>query len=39
MLRRLLLVELSISACLYDFHYVILCSSPVKYVHEGFTDD
>jgi hypothetical protein len=39
MLRRLLLVELSISVFLYDFHYVILCSSPVKYVPEGFTND
>jgi hypothetical protein len=39
MLRRLLLVELAISAFLHDFHYVILRSRPVKSVPEGFTDD
>jgi hypothetical protein len=39
MLRHLLLVELAIYAFLYDFHCVILRSSPVKSVPKGFTDD
>jgi hypothetical protein len=39
MLHRLLLVELAISAFLYDFHFVILHNSPVKFMPEGFTDD
>jgi hypothetical protein len=39
MLLHLLLVELAISAFLYDFHCVILRSRPVKFMLEGFTDD
>jgi hypothetical protein len=39
MLRCLFLVELVISAFLYDFHCVILRNRLVKSVPEGFTDD
>jgi hypothetical protein len=39
MLHHLLLIELTIYAFLYDFHYVILRSSPVKSMPKRFTDD
>jgi hypothetical protein len=39
MLRRLLLVELVVSAFPYDFHCVILRSRLIKSMSEGFTDD